>query len=62
MYEYHYAAIQTGGLFNASLKEHRDLIRACAEEGWRYVGYVPTLMNAAGVMCELDLIFERELK
>lgn len=61
MYEYHYVALKVEGTFNAYLEGHRSVIRDCAQEGWRYVGWVPTRTNAAGVVCELDLIFERAL-
>lgn len=63
MYEYHYVALKLeGGFVTIRLEDHRAVIRSCAEEGWRYVGYVPTLMTATGVTSEVDLIFEREIK
>ncbi|NCB63634.1 MAG: DUF4177 domain-containing protein [Clostridia bacterium] len=62
MYEYHYVAIETGGFFSARLEAHRQLIRDYAEEGWRYVGWVPTNTTSSGMTCEVDLIFEREIR
>lgn len=39
---------------------HREVILDKAREGWRYVGYIPTVQRASGQIDEIDLIFERE--
>lgn len=40
--------------------EHRVCILRRAEEGWRYVGFVPVGQRASGYLTEIDLIFEKE--
>ena len=62
MYEYFYVKIKpTSGFFSLTLDpEYRNIIDHAAEEGWRYVGYLPASQSADGLTNELDLIFERE--
>ena len=38
---------------------HREIIGRRAEEGWRYVGWLPTVQRATGHMEEIELVFER---
>ncbi|MBQ1804474.1 MAG: DUF4177 domain-containing protein, partial [Oscillospiraceae bacterium] len=47
---------------NKADAEYRTIIDCEAEEGWRYVGYLPTRYSGYGLIKELDLIFEREKK
>ena len=44
----------------ASLEEHRAVIEKQAEQGYRYVGMIPTLMSSNGLPLAIDLVFERE--
>lgn len=60
MYEYKYVDILTDGTVAAKITEHRGLIDRYAAEGWRYVGFLPTHISRSGVLCNIDLIFERE--
>ncbi len=60
MYEYKYAAVTGEGVSVTKYREHRDIIDRYAQEGWRYVGYLPTHITAHGSPAQLDLIFERE--
>lgn len=60
MYEYEYVNVLTDGTAAAKISEHRDIIARRAAAGWRYVGYVPTHISRSGVLCNIDLIFERE--
>jgi hypothetical protein len=62
MHEYFYVKIKpTAGFFSLTLDpEYRNIIDHAAEEGWRYVGYLPASQSADGCTNELDLIFERE--
>jgi len=38
---------------------HREIIGRRAQEGWRYVGWLPTVQRATGHMEEIELVFER---
>lgn len=40
--------------------DFRPVIERRAQEGWRYVGYIPAEQMGTGVISELDLIFEKE--
>lgn len=62
MYIYSYETLYTGGgmWMNNSTSEHRDIIDRRAKEGWRYVGYVPTMFTGEGGTKQIDLIFEQE--
>ncbi|MBQ1603872.1 MAG: DUF4177 domain-containing protein [Oscillospiraceae bacterium] len=64
MYEYKYINVETGAssFSNKADAEYRTIIDCEAEEGWRYVGYLPTRYSGYGLIKELDLIFEREKK
>ena len=64
MYEYFYVKIKpTAGFFSLTLDpEYRNIIDHAAEEGWRYVGFLPVSQNAYGAILEYDLIFEQEKK
>ncbi len=50
----------TGRIGFASLEEHRAVIEKQAEQGYRYVGMIPTLMSSNGLPLAIDLVFERE--
>ena len=38
----------------------RDVIDKYANDGWRYVGFVPVLQRGNGYIEEIELIFEKE--
>ena len=68
MLEYEFISLETewgtgyslfGGI-RIDTDGHRDIIREKAEEGWRYVGWLPTTQRATGQIDVIDLIFERE--
>ena len=63
MYEYFHVKVAANasilGRFSLD-PEYRNIIDRAAEEGWRYVGYLPASQSADGSTNELDLIFERE--
>ncbi|HAR1329181.1 MULTISPECIES: DUF4177 domain-containing protein [Erysipelotrichales] len=40
--------------------KHRKIIESYAKNGYRYVGFVPTEVDAKGCMRKIDLIFEKE--
>ncbi len=59
-YQYKYVRMRTGGGFWINNEEcaHREIIDELAAEGWRYVGYIPTMFSSEGGTKEVDLIFE----
>lgn len=60
MLEYAFETVASDrGFFVGKTQGHRELIRRRAEEGWRYVGWVPSQQINGGIT-EIDLIFERE--
>ena len=64
MYEYQYIPLHVGGgLFvNNADKEHQEIINREAENGWRYVGYIPIDFSGKGSPLHIDLIFERPVE
>ena len=63
MYEYFHVKVAA----NASIlggfsldPEYRNIIDRAAEEGWRYVGFLPVSQSVNGAILEYDLIFEQE--
>jgi hypothetical protein len=65
MYEYFHVKVAA----NASIlggfsldPEYRNIIDRAAEEGWRYVGFLPVSQSVNGAILEYDLIFEQEKK
>lgn len=61
MKEYKYVAIHTGNLIGARSDNHREIIDKYAKQGYRYVGYIPTVMSDYGKIKDMDLIFERDV-
>lgn len=65
-YEFETLELSAGGysLFGGvgiRTEGHQEIICRWAREGWRYVGYLPTVQRATGHMESVELIFEREL-
>ena len=67
-YKYEYETVRckfdgwglgAGNYYNFT--EHRDVINSRAENGWRYVGYIPTQQRGTGHVETNDLIFEKEI-
>lgn len=44
----------------AAFYEHREIIEAYADKGYRYVGIIPVEMKTNGCIRKADLIFEKE--
>ena len=42
--------------------DHREEINNKAENGWKYVGFIPTYISEAGQLQEIDLVFERDIE
>ena len=61
MKKYEYVSIKMGGFLSSELLgKHQEIIDSYAEKGYRYVGYIPTKIENAGRIMEIDLIFERD--
>ena len=67
-YEYEFQALKLSaegysffGGVGIALDGHREVILRRAAEGWRYVGYLPTLQRGTGHIEEIELVFERQL-
>lgn len=63
-YEYEKIIIEFSGigLFNGniySIEEYKDIINKRSEDGWRYIGFIPTKQRGTGHIEEIDLIFEK---
>ena len=41
---------------------YKKIISQRAEDGWRYVGFIPSVQRGTGHIEEMDLIFEKEEK
>lgn len=61
MKKYEYVSVHIGKFIGAKSENHRQIIDEYAEKGYRYVGYIPTVMNDYGKIKDIDLIFERDL-
>ena len=59
MKEYTYKKVKLWKSFGALLENHRQIIDEYAAQGYRYAGYIPTDINARGVIVEIDLILKR---
>jgi len=62
MYEYFHVKVSTKtGFGQITLDpEYRNIIDGAAEQGWRYVGFLPVTQTMNGAILEYDLIFEQE--
>ncbi|QUN14533.1 DUF4177 domain-containing protein [Clostridium sp. C1] len=48
------------GITEYRFENMRDVIDKYANDGWRYVGFVPVLQRGNGYIEEIELIFEKE--
>lgn len=48
------------GILNGTIDEYHHIIERNAQEGYRYVGYIPIKLNSYGVYREIELIFEKD--
>lgn len=61
MKKYEYVPVHISRFVGAKSEEHRQIIDSYAERGYRYVGYIPTVINDYGKIKDLDLIFEKDI-
>ena len=68
MYKYEYETVTydfggwglgAGNIY--SIEDYRSIIDRRAEDGWRFVGCIPTKQRGTGHTQEIDLIFEKEI-
>lgn len=68
MYKYEYETVEfgldgwglgSGNVYN--IDDYRSIIDKRAENGWRYVGFIPTKQRGTGHAQEIDLIFEKKI-
>jgi hypothetical protein len=45
-----------------SMAQHREIIAAYAQKGYRFVSAIPTEVNANGYPRKLDLVFETDVE
>ena len=48
MKKYEYVSVHIGKLVGAKSEEHRQIIDEYAKKGYRYVGYIPTVISDYG--------------
>ena len=60
MKEYKYISLNIDRFFNSKSEDHRMIIDEQAKQGYRYVGYIPTLITDYGRTKSIDLIFEKD--
>ena len=62
IYKYHRMTTKVSGIGNTEYRfeNMRDVIDKYANDGWRYVGFVPVLQRGNGYIEEIELIFEKE--
>lgn len=61
MKKYEYVSVHINKFIGAKSEEHRKIINEYAKRGYRYVGYIPTIITDYGKIKDMDLIFELEV-
>ena len=59
-YEYVNVEYKMKDMVMASVSEHREIIDRYANQGYTYVGMIPTEISAHGCIRKLDLIFVKD--
>lgn len=59
-YEYVNIEYKMKDLVMASVSEHREIIDRYANQGYTYVGMIPTEISANGCIRKMDLIFGKD--
>lgn len=58
--QYEYVSVHIGKFCGAKSEKHRAVIDEYAKKGFRYVGFIPTVMNDYGKIKDMDLVFEKD--
>ena len=61
MKKYEYVSLHVGKFIGAQSQEHRQIIDDYANKGYRYVGFIPTVMSDYGKFKDIDLVFETDI-
>ena len=59
-YEYVNVEYKMKDMVMASVSEHREIIDRYANQGYTYVGMIPTEISANGCKRKMDLIFVKD--
>ena len=59
-YEYVNVEYKMKDMVMASVSEHREIIDRYANQGYTYIGMIPTEISANGCIRRMDLIFEKD--
>ena len=59
-YEYVNVEYKMKDMVMASVSEHREIIDRYANQGYTYVGMIPTEISASGCIRKMDLIFVKD--
>ncbi len=59
-YEYVELTLENRKTTTAELRGHHEVIEKYAGMGYRYVGYIPTVMGPSGKVLKLEMIFEKQ--
>ncbi|MCJ7845670.1 MAG: DUF4177 domain-containing protein [Blautia sp.] len=59
-YEYVNVEYKMKDMVMASVSEHREIIDCYANQGYTYVGMIPTEISANGCIRKMDLIFGKD--
>ena len=60
MKQYKYVPLRLDRFVGINFDEHRKIIDEYAKNGFRYAGYIPTVITDYGRAVEVDLIFETD--
>lgn len=60
MKKYEYVELKIGKIVGAKSEEHRKIINEYAAKGYRFVGYIPTVIRDYGTITSIDLVFEKD--
>ena len=60
MKRYEYVRLHSSKWIGANFEGHRGIIDQKAQQGWRYAGFLPVIVNDYGKFKDIDLIFEKD--
>jgi len=62
MVRYEYIKINSEAIMSSKFTQHRNIIDEFAKKGYKYIGFIPIKQYGHGMIREIDLIFEIEIK